>query len=325
MTSTFDASDLDDVEAFAGLSAAERAELAPAMTPFSAATGQALFRQGEAPGPLFVVTSGRVELRVAMARGERVVAEIGAGDIVGSFAPTAGPRSVTARVAEDVTGFALSRHAFQAALDAYRPAAYALLRPMTVALARRARALIERIAGSPTPDAAAEPAPDLAVWRVSEPGFRLDQARQLEALAAFDIEELDRLLAGATWLDVPRGTTLAARGHAAEALSIVVRGAVQGTVEIGPGDIAAMPLKIPGETLDEVAGLDGRPQPATYRTREHTTLLRLAPGHFAALLDEHDRAAYKLLDVVVGTLERMLSSANRRLVHIHVQAGLRAS
>ena len=68
------------------------------LEPVQLASGQVLFREGEAGDGAYLLLSGRVELRVAVAgQGERVLATLGKGSLFGEISPLLDePRSATA-------------------------------------------------------------------------------------------------------------------------------------------------------------------------------------------------------------------------------------
>lgn len=321
MTGAPDIRALDGVEVFAGLTDRQKAELLVGMTPFAASAGEVLWVQGDPSGPLYVLTAGRVHLSVRVAGEDSApLPDVRAGQVVGTFGLVdRGPRSATATVAEDVTGLLLPAAVFDTARAALRPAAYALLRPLAHELAADARALIDVMAGTSTSGQATLPADYRQRFDIGAPTHRRTQLEGLPAFAGFATEELDRLLEGARWLDVPRGEVLIGRGEAAGALGIVVRGAVQGSVEALDGSMLRLPLTGPGDTMGEIARLDGGPHPVSYVTREPTTVAGLARGRVLRLLDDQDSAGFKMLDLLLATLVATLRRGNRRMVHVQAQ------
>ena len=90
-------------KAFAQLDPAARSALAEEMEPHSLYGGEVLFRQGEIGDSVYVVVSGRVSVLLTDADGSvRVLAELGAGEVVGEMAYIGGePRSATVVAARD--------------------------------------------------------------------------------------------------------------------------------------------------------------------------------------------------------------------------------
>lgn len=85
-------------------------------------TGQALFREGDPPGPVFVVAEGQVDVDVLTPSGRPVLLAVkGPGDLVGELASILGTdRSATATAREPVVVDVLAPDAFRDAL-AERP------------------------------------------------------------------------------------------------------------------------------------------------------------------------------------------------------------
>ena len=86
---------LADVELFAALEGAARAELAAIAHPFALAEGALLFRQGDPPSGLYLVGEGALEIATRMPGDDAAqVSRIAPGEVVGEFALLDdGPRS----------------------------------------------------------------------------------------------------------------------------------------------------------------------------------------------------------------------------------------
>lgn len=313
---------LREVPAFASLTDDECIELAVIMSPFAVDAGETLFVQDELAGPLYIVVEGAVELRRRAAGDLETIDVAGPGEILGSFGSTERDlRSATARAVEPTRGYTLLRSAFEHAIAAHRPAAFAVLRPLGLSLARRARKVVDAQATSQVDhlDQSAPPED----WSVAETAQHRAQLASLGPMRSYTSEELDHLLEGARWLEVPRGTILVQRGGA-RFLAIVVRGAVQSSVPTPEEDLLHLALKGPGETMGEIAALDGGTQPTLYRARERSTIVKLDGERLDQLLQARDPAGFRLLEAVVKTLWAAVRDTNHRLVHVRAQTHLRA-
>ena len=129
---------LAQVEAFAGLPEVARAALAASARLVSVRGGELLVRRGEEADTLYIVATGRFHVLIAAADGgERVVAEIEAGEPVGELAFFAGgTRTADVRAARDSTVYALSRESWRAVTDSHREVADAILAEIARRLAR---------------------------------------------------------------------------------------------------------------------------------------------------------------------------------------------
>jgi small-conductance mechanosensitive channel/CRP-like cAMP-binding protein len=105
---------LDTAPIFGPLSEAERRSLAARLCPALYGRGEAIIRQGEPGDSLFVVTSGRVEVRVAEGAEEGVVATLGPGSVAGEMSLLTGaPRSATIVAIEDALVVPVAREDFR--------------------------------------------------------------------------------------------------------------------------------------------------------------------------------------------------------------------
>ena len=113
------------VPLFAGLTSADRGELATAAQRVAVEGTGWLFRQGDADDGLYVVVSGRIELSID----EKTVRVVGPGEALGEMALlTAGTRSASARALRDAELLHISRDSFDALIERVPGFARALLR-----------------------------------------------------------------------------------------------------------------------------------------------------------------------------------------------------
>ena len=112
------AADLASLEVFAGIPAADLAELAMYVEPLHSQPGDVLMRQGERALTFLIVASGALEVRHTDPDGETAVAELSGSLIVGEIALLRGvPRTATVVAVGDVFGYVGGEEAFQRLLE----------------------------------------------------------------------------------------------------------------------------------------------------------------------------------------------------------------
>lgn len=110
--------------------------------------GARLFRAGDAGDSMFLVQSGRVQIRLSDTEGDEIIlADLRAGEFFGELALLDGkPRSADAVIVEDATLAKLSRKTFLELMDARPKIALPLLSAMTHRLRRTGELLRHRVA-----------------------------------------------------------------------------------------------------------------------------------------------------------------------------------
>ncbi len=97
----------------AELTEAELEDVSRRLQSVERASGEILFSLGEPGDRMYLIESGRVEVRTTSAEGRTILAELGAGDLVGETALLTGkPRPATARAASDLQLWALDKDDF---------------------------------------------------------------------------------------------------------------------------------------------------------------------------------------------------------------------
>jgi CRP-like cAMP-binding protein len=142
---------LQGVRFFEFLTEEERAEFAEASEPVSFVAGEDVIEEGGSPGGLFVLTSGRVEVRKSLPGGRsRLLAEIDATDgrtVVGERGLLGeSGASATVRAVGEVEAIKIPRDAFRRMVAERRPAAFKLSYRIARTLARRLTRLDEEVA-----------------------------------------------------------------------------------------------------------------------------------------------------------------------------------
>ena len=141
---------LQGVRFFEFLTEEEREEFAEVSEPVSFGAGESVIEEGGGPGGLFVLTSGRVEVRKSLPGGRsRLLAEIDATDgptVVGERGLLGeSGASATGRAAGEVEAIKVPRDAFRRMVAEGRPAAFKLSYRIARTLARRLTRLDEEV------------------------------------------------------------------------------------------------------------------------------------------------------------------------------------
>jgi predicted acylesterase/phospholipase RssA len=109
---------LASIEFFARLDELARIELADQLEPVHLTAGDVLFRQGDAGDGLYLVVSGRVRVSVATRGGERALADLGRGAMVGEIALLSDrPRSASVRALRDTELLKLQLSSFNTLIE----------------------------------------------------------------------------------------------------------------------------------------------------------------------------------------------------------------
>jgi CRP-like cAMP-binding protein len=210
------------------------AELFELTSPWSAARGDVLFRQGDPGDRLLLLTSGALEVCARFATGgERSFATIAPGEIVGELALLAGGRrAASVRAVSDSAGVALARETFELLRLQPKPAARTVVQRIgEVALRRllaRYVALAADLGGGEQSAVSTETAPagGIASGAFSANGVPDSYLRQILFFRRFTTAEIAAVREGLRVLNDPRGTRIDTR----ERLWIVLRGAVQTSI-----------------------------------------------------------------------------------------------
>jgi CRP-like cAMP-binding protein len=132
---------------------------------------------------------------------------------------------------------------------------------------------------------------------------RVELLSALDLLAGADRNTLERLAAAAEEAVLPAGSVVIREGNHADALWILVRGAlsVQATGD-GPGPRKLAPVTAPGY-VGELGLLHGIPRTATVRVSQDATLLRIRGEDFLSALQD-SRPSASLLALAGARLAR---------------------
>jgi CRP-like cAMP-binding protein len=121
-----------------GLSGAELDAIAAIVETKEVAAGRELFREGDPGDGLFLVVAGEIDVIKRGPRGDRSLARMGAGGVLGEMSLiTADVRSATGRATVDSRVLRLPVQRFRTLLDGGSPAALKIAAAIAEVLARR--------------------------------------------------------------------------------------------------------------------------------------------------------------------------------------------
>lgn len=137
----------DEIELFGELTGGSVDEIAEIAEPVHLESGEVLFEQGDQSEAMYVLASGRLEVRAETELGDEVdLAELGPGEIVGEMSLIeGGERSASVRAVESSRLFELRRRDFERMRAEGRRAAYELLLGLARLLGRRRREAEDRV------------------------------------------------------------------------------------------------------------------------------------------------------------------------------------
>lgn len=243
------------------LDAGARRELEGSLEPETLPLGGVLFRQGEPPGDVYFLRSGRLGVRVRTAEGaEAEIDVLEPGAAAGEIGPVTGqPRSATVYALEACELRRLPAAALQG-LVARRPRA----------VADYARAVLPRLQ-------------------------RAQLAGVLNRLfGPLDPAALKQLQAELEWRTLPAGEVLFRQGEAGDALYVVVDGRLRVVVEDRDGGERTVDEVGRGESVGEAALLTGEARSATVYAIRDTHLARLDAALFERVVERYPRAMLQI-------------------------------
>jgi CRP-like cAMP-binding protein len=128
------------------LSDAEMASIAPILETRTIAPGAELFREGDPGDGLFLVVSGEIDVVKRGPAGERSLAKLSTGAVLGEMALiTSEPRSATCRAVGETVVLRLPAARFRALRDSGSAAAYKIASGIAEVLARRLAAMNTKV------------------------------------------------------------------------------------------------------------------------------------------------------------------------------------
>jgi CRP-like cAMP-binding protein len=313
------------------LDPASRELLLSAATPVSFMAGATLVRHGEAARGAYVVRQGEVEAEVTLPGGEKlVVAKLGAGSVFGEMALIEmGTCTATVRASAPVDGWFISNEDFRALVTQRSAAAIALQHAVTAMLAEKLAALNVQLLACAAPEdrparaTAKEGVDPLAGMRRSRHA-PFDIAGFLPRLPFFDRfaeDEIDEVVAHASYAEVPRGHGIFAAKTPAASTFIVLRGAAE-LLALQGGRERRVAVVGPGQLIGFLGVLRERPHSSFAFARESALLLDLPAAAFREIYFGESRASARLRAAVQRSLLASMGRTNRSLARRLSQAKL---
>lgn len=311
--------------AFDGLTDDEVDALTLFLQPRRVAKSEALFREGDEGGSMFLLLDG--ELSVNLRGDPHGVSRLSAGDVIGEQSCLdPAPRSASLIATRDTLAMELTRPALERIALALPRVASCLVGLIVRALSSRLRAIDERIESElgdharPSPRPSTPPpasAPRPLSERARAPRVTVQALRETERLEAFTDADLEALL-GATWVRTfAPGEVICLQGRAVAACYIVVSGVVAVVKEVDGGTRRLTTLG-PGTIAGQFGMLDRSPRVVGLRAETEVVALELSRDVFERLTATSSPLGYRFrLELAVAT-GRLLRDADQRLSAILV-------
>jgi CRP-like cAMP-binding protein len=300
--------------------------------PVSFAKGARLVRHGEAARGAWVLGRGSAEATVVLPGGENLtVAKLAAGDMFGEMALVErGSCTATVAATADIDGWFVGREDFRALVAQRDAVAQSVQHAVTLVLAEKLRALNARVleVEEPGDKPAARPEREVrleAVKRLKKAPFDVRSFLPLlPFFEGFDESEIDEVVSVSSLLELPRGQTIFASGHASAAVFIVLRGAVE-IIASHAGRERRMAVLGPGQIVGYMSLLEGRAHGSDGRVREDALLLEIARNDFEMIYFVASSASTKLHRAIQRSLLSSLGQTNRHLTRLISLARLRGA
>ena len=293
--------------------------------------GAVLLQQGRQVRGAFFLESGEVEARVALPGGGHLpVARLGAGSMLGETALLEqGICSATVVAKSGVNALFVDRDDFRAFVAQRNEAVIGLQHALALMLARKLRALNAKVLACDAPEdprAQDEPRGD-PLANVPRKGSAFFETRRFLPLLAvfreFGEDDIDRVMARARFLELPRAHRIFAAGQAVGASWIVVRGAVEISARRGAKRRRIAVLG-PGEWVGVMSQLDATIRGADARARESSVLLEIGRAEFDALYGAGDATSARIQRAIHRALLQALKHTNNQLTRLISQGRIRS-
>jgi CRP/FNR family cyclic AMP-dependent transcriptional regulator len=301
--------------------------------PVSFVPGALLVRQGEPARGAYVIREGTVDAVVTLPGGESLtVATLQAGSIFGEMALVdLGTCTASIRATSPVDGWYVAHEDFRALASQGQPDAIRLQHAVTTILAGRIAALNAQLLQAAAPEdrparaAIAKSDPLAGVARTRKPSFACAAfLPRLPLFEHFAPEEIDEVVACASYVEVPRGHGVFSAGTPAAAAFLVVRGAVE-IIAIREPFERRIAILGPGQLVGYLSVLRGASHSTHAFAREGSTLLELPASDFHAFYFGTSRASARLRQAVQASLLVSMARTNRGLGRLVSLARLSAS
>jgi len=280
------------------------------------ATGNPLYRSGEAAGEVSLVVQGVLELVRPTPVGDQPMGEAQPGDFVGEEALVGSPRTCDARARGAATVLGFTPDFFSPEPDRAQ-----WLRYLRARLARRL-ARLNDLFREFFPDDAAPPAHGPA-GAPAEGGTELSLADRSRSLTTVGLGESDRFLFAvfAEEKHYPADAAVFREGDAGDAIYVIARGRVRISRQISGGE-EAFAILSPGEIFGEMAMLEpdsGRSADAV--AHEDAVVLELSRARFEALEAADPEGCAELSSLLCHLAAKRSVETAERLAKWRVLAG----
>lgn len=133
--------------------------------------------------------------------------------------------------------------------------------------------------------------------------------------SGLDADALRRLASIARVVDLPTGSVLFEQGDESDGLYIVASGIVRIYLTAGDGREATINLLEEGETIGEIAILDGLPRSAGAAALTDTRLIFVPNGPFSALLDSTPQLSRQVILMLCERLRAANAQVDQAIFH----------
>jgi selenocysteine lyase/cysteine desulfurase/CRP-like cAMP-binding protein len=291
---------------FADLGPDEAAEVARLFRPVTFAAGEVIFRKGAPAERALLIESGEVELS-ARAAGDPALGfkTVGRGELLGDIALNQHTtRSATATARTALVAYALETEDFDELRRRFHPGAFKVLRRLAAVVCRRLRAISVELAGTLGPERAAPrppPGPPLDLGLAPPPADLRERLAPLPFFHGLSADELAALVPALRVWELRPNQVLFTEGDAADSCFVIVRGAIEVSVERGERH-HRLAVVGPGKLFGEIPLIDRGPRSATCRVLENALLVELPGAELDRGLASGAHLAFKLLEAVNANL-----------------------
>lgn len=292
------------VPAFAGLSDDDCDAVLAVLKARRGNAGDVLFREGDRGESLVIVLEGELVCTVKTASGEKEIARLRPGEVVGEMALfDAEPRSASVSCPQSALVVELSRTALAQLRVAAPRACAQVYRNLLADVARRLRD-----AGEQLTDFALGPQSGRDAPPPSSRHLTATQLRAFSIMSDRDPEDLELLAHVATLKQFPAGSPLVREGTAGDACYFILTG----TVSVSRGGTQLATLG-PAALVGQLALLDRAARSATVTSIDDVSALEIRASAFANLVRSDAAIALRFQEQVALAGVRQLRAATRKL------------
>jgi CRP/FNR family cyclic AMP-dependent transcriptional regulator len=314
----------------------ELQEVLALATPFCVDAGVVLFRQGDESDGMYLIVEGEVVVRARVPGDtEAELGRVGPGGVLGELALIdRGLRSATVQARIQTTGFFFSEQFFKMLRLAQRVSALKVMQPICRVIAQRVRDRVSDLAAatavmaeetaiiahieSTDPPVVERPAHWANYRQQRVNGLIADRLRLMSFFRRFNANEVSEILAHGSVVDAQRGQVLWRRGELSTRSYVVVRGALQLSIQ---GEVFRELCMVlgPGQLVGTVSLMDSGPQPMDCVVREPSWLWEADVETLRRILSGTQGISYKLFDATVESLVDQLRRVTRAVARVTAQ------